>query len=389
MIIQNSIKEILANILPEIIQIRHDLHKIPELAYNEIKTSAYIAKVLQEYGYEVQQNVGKTGIVAILDSGLPGPTVALRADMDALPFQENNNLPYKSIHANVMHACGHDGHCATLLAVAYILQKIKHQLKGKIKLIFQPAEEGGKGSLAMINEGALTDVTAIFGYHNWPGLPTGIIGVKDGPILAGNGRFEISINGKIAHTSQPENAINPVIIGSIIINELEKYRIGLDNKQIIINVTHFSGGMPNGAMSDSGKIIGLYYVDSPQSIEEIQKQINFMCKQIADSSGAMVKVLFTGFLSPTINTPQETLLVLNAAKKLLPDKNIQILERCMIASEDFSEYLKMVPGCFFLVGAGEKHSPVHTPQFDFNDDIIANAALVLSQSAIDYIYSYS
>lgn len=384
MTIKNTIQELLVSIMPSIIEIRHDLHKIPELAYHEIKTAAYIARVLKDYGYEVIPNIGKTGIVAVLDTGSPGATIALRADMDALPFQENNHLSYKSQHNNVMHACGHDGHCATLLAVAFVLQKIKTQLKGKIKLIFQPAEEGGKGSLAMINDGVLSDVSAIFGYHNWPGLPAGVIGIKNGPILAGNGKFEISIQGKVAHTSQPENAINPVIIGSKIINELEEFRINLDKNQAVINITHFSGGLPSGAMSDNAKIIVLYYADSPETVEKIKQKINLISTKISHLYGAEVCIKFNEFLSATINSSQETLLVIQAAEKFLSTNEIEILKKCMIASEDFSEYLKIVNGCFFLVGAGLEHPPVHTPLFDFNDDILLTAATVLCQSVADY-----
>lgn len=381
----SDIKFFLENNMSNFIKIRHDLHQIPELAYQEIKTGAYIIKVLEDYGYEVIKNIGKTGFIAILDTHVPGETIALRADMDALPFQENNPLPYKSTHKNVMHACGHDGHCATLLAVAFVLQKIKKQLKGKIKFIFQPAEEGGKGSLAMINDGVLANVNAIFGYHNWPGLPVGVIGIKDGPILAGSGRFEIFIKGKTAHTSQPENAINPVILSSKIINELEKFRSTLDKTLGIINITHVNAGLDSGAMSDNGKIIGLYYVDSPETIEKIKQKVHLISEDVCSSYHASVNIQFSEFLSPTINTSKETLLVLNAAKKIVDNEKIEILEKCMIASEDFSEYLKSVNGCFFLVGAGLEHSPVHTPQFDFNDQIIFNAAAVLSQSVVDYL----
>ena len=178
----------------EFTSIRRHLHQIPELAYEEKETSAFVRQKLVEYGYEIQTVIAKTGVVALLDTGKPGKTIALRADMDALPIQEETGLPYQSKNKGKMHACGHDGHTTTLLAVAWLLQQIKSDLSGKIKLIFQPAEEGGKGSLAMINEGVLENpkVDAIFGYHNWPGLPEGMVALRSGTLLAGNGRFEIT-----------------------------------------------------------------------------------------------------------------------------------------------------------------------------------------------------
>lgn len=196
--VKDSIKEF----VPRAIAIRHELHQIPELKYEEFKTSAFISSILKSYGCEVTTGIAKTGLVTVIDSGKPGKTVALRADIDALPLKENTHLSYQSQHSDRMHACGHDGHTATLLLVAQVLQEIKDQFCGKVKLIFQPAEEGGKGSLAMINDGVLEDpkVDAIFGYHNWPGLALGKVGTRAGTILVATGRFEILIRGRVARS---------------------------------------------------------------------------------------------------------------------------------------------------------------------------------------------
>jgi len=188
--------------------------------------------------------MAKTGVVTIIDSGKPGDTVALRADIDALPIQETTNLPYQSQHSEKMHACGHDGHTATLLLVAYLLTNTKDEFCGRVKLIFQPAEEGGKGSLAMIMDGVLENPTvdAIFGYHNWPGLSLGKVGTRVGTILVATGRFELVVTGKIAHTSMPQNAINPVVIGAKIVTALENMQKTVSASGTIVNVVRFDSG---------------------------------------------------------------------------------------------------------------------------------------------------
>lgn len=381
-----NIDNLIKRNLPEAIEARHYLHQIPELKYEEFKTSAFIAEKLKSFGCDVSTGIGKTGIVALIDSGKPGKTVALRADMDALPIQEATNIYYRSVHEGRMHACGHDGHSATLLTVAWLLQQMKDQFIGKIKLIFQPAEEGGKGSLAMIQDGVLESpkVDAIFGYHNWPGLAEGKVGVRVGGILAGNGRIEITIHGKIAHTAMPQNAINPVTIGAKLITSLDSFRNKYNSNAAIINVTHFQGGNPSGAMSDQAKIIALYYVEDEALLSKIKSDVQVMSEQISKEYHAIIKSDFFEWHSPTINTPVETELLLNIAHSYLPSEDVIELNSCKMAAEDFSEYLKRVPGCFFLIGAGETAAPVHTTEFDFPDKIIPIAAKLLCLTAINF-----
>jgi hippurate hydrolase len=284
-----------------------------------------------------------------------------------------------------MHACGHDGHTATLILVAHILHKMREHFSGKVKLIFQPAEEGGKGSLAMISEGVLNNVDAIFGYHNWPGLAIGKVGTRTGAILAGAGRFEITLNGKIAHTSMPQHAVNPVTIGAKIITALENLHRVYSSKSAIINIIRFESGEIKGGMTDSAKIIGVYYVESDETLAVIKSEIEQHTQAIAEKYGATHALNFYEFHTPTINTKKEADLVLETARDILKAQDVIEFPTCMTAAEDFSEYLRIVPGCFFLVGAGENTPPVHTAHFDFPDNIIPVAALIMATTAINFL----
>lgn len=358
--------------MADAIKMRRYLHQIPELRYEEWKTSAFIAETLRSYGYEIQEGIGKTGIIALLDSGKPGSTIAFRADMDALPITESTGAAYQSQHPGVMHACGHDGHTATLLLVARVLQQVKSQLKGKIKLIFQPAEEGGKGAIAMIQGGVLESpkIDAIFGYHNWPGLPLNAFASRTGCILAGSGRFEINIHGKRAHLASPKEAINPVTIGAGLVQQIEALSIPM----AVINLLGFNSGDWKLGTSERAEIVGCYFVEGQEAYCQLKQHIEAIV-------GTYGSVAFHEFQLPTVNSCQETEMVFAAARKA-GLTNIQRLESCRMAAEDFSEYLKAVPGCYFLIGAGEKTASLHTSSYDFPDEILAAAAQVMLQIAM-------
>lgn len=365
-------KKLLAQFLDDAIALRRQLHRIPELKYEERQTSILIATTLRSYGYEVQEGIGKTGVVAVLDSGNPGKTIAFRADMDALPIEETTSVPYKSQHPGVMHACGHDGHTATLLLVARILQEVKSQLKGKIKFIFQPAEEGGKGSTAMIEAGVLKNppIDAIFGYHNWPRLPLKTLATRSGCILAGSGRFDITLHGKRAHLSNPYDAINPVIIGASLINDIKALSIN----RTVVNLLGFNSGDWKQGTSEQAEIIGCYFIEGNDNLNLLKKQL----QSIVEPHGT---VEFHEFQSPTVNTPKETELVFLAGRDA-EIQDIQRLEHCEMAAEDFSEYLKFVPGCYFLIGAGETAAALHTAAYDFPDEILSEAAALMVHIAL-------
>ncbi|MGE3954601.1 MAG: M20 family metallopeptidase [Parachlamydiales bacterium] len=339
------------------VRLRHRLHQIPELAYQEQQTAELIAESLREYGYQPQTGVGGTGVVALLESGNPGPCIAFRADMDGLPISEENDLSYRSEHKGQMHACGHDGHVATLLLVARLLQQHRKEISGSVKLIFQPAEEGGRGSTAMIEAGVLKNpsVEALFGFHSWPGLPLGVVGLRSGSILAGNGRIEWTAEAPPSHLAHvPEEG--PILRGSKRVVALAELARGLDRSRYTLSLYSVEGS------AQRMKVVGIYHYATERDLEELK--------------GMLPEMTFYPFHAPTVNTARETEQVMKRASR------VQLLEDCQMVGEDVSAYLQQVPGCFFLIGAGEEAALVHTPRFDFDDRIIPIAAELFCRLAL-------
>ncbi len=378
----------LQSLIPEIIKLRRKLHANPELAYQENNTAKVIADTLHKFGYAATTGIGVTGVSAILDSGKPGKTVALRADMDALPIQELTGLPYQSTIADKMHACGHDGHVATLLAVAGALHPLANQFKGKIKFIFQPAEEGRAGAAAMIKDGILENPTvdAIFGYHNMPDIPLGIIATRPGCLLASMDTFSIRIQGKGGHAAQPHKTIDPILIGAHIVQALQSIvsRFTAPTESIVLSITQFHGGNAFNIIPDEVELAGTLRTTSTETQKAVKLQINNIINGIAQSYLANINVDFIDYFLPTINHAKETQLVLDAATQLFGTHRGQKLEVPHMISEDFSYYLDKIPGCFFFVGTGGTVS-LHNSHFDFNDDIIPIAAEMLGNIAINYL----
>lgn len=286
-----------------------------------------------------------------------------------------------------MHACGHDGHTASLLLTAYVLQQIKHEFQGKVKLIFQPAEEGGKGSTILIEEGVLQNPTvdAIFAWHIWPGLSLNTIAAKPGTILAGNGRFEINITVHIAHMSMPNAAINPVTVGASLITAIDQLREKYRNYFAVINIIRFDCGEMKGGMTDTAKIIGVYFIENDDVLCKIKNDMQIEIDKAIRATQATIKATYYPFHTPTINTKIETELVLYTAHELFSIESVMTLPNILTASEDFSEYLLHVPGCFFLIGAGINSALVHTNKFDFPDEVSTTATLMMCCLAINYL----
>ncbi len=386
------IKLVLKELLPDIIEIRHQIHSNPELAFNEIATSALICETLKKFGYDVKTGYAKTGVSAVLDSGRPGKTVALRADFDALPIQEQSNLNYRSKNNGVMHACGHDGHTATLLAVAGSLIKCKEIFKGKIKFIFQPAEETGAGAAAMIKDGILENpkVDAIFGYHNTFRSELGELKTKFGCLMAGQDAFTITIKGKGGHAAHLENIIDPIYIGSTIVQALQSIvsRSTPSTECVVISVTQFHSGTTYNAMPDEAMLSGTIRTVTLQSQKKVKEHVESIAKNIATSLGGTATIVFDKHFPPTINHENETKFVFDIAKKILGDNKVECFVDPSMASEDFSHYLEKIPGCFFFMGNGN-NGAIHSATYQFNDDLIAISAEMMARIAVEYLNGVS
>lgn len=378
---------LIKQIFPYYQKIRQQIHADPELRYEEYKTAALVKTELEKMGLVVQTQIGKTGVVALLDSQKPGKTLALRADMDALPIHEATLLPYCSKTPGIMHACGHDGHTATLLAVAHVLCQMKNLLKGKIKFIFQPAEEGGAGAKAMIEDGVLENprVDAIFAYHNHPGSPVGMVLARSGCTLYGNYAFDIHINGKGGHAAQPETVINPIMIGAKIIHFLQTYSMELSKEQepSILAITQFNSGIARNVVPDTASINGTLRVPSFKVFDGIKEKLLNDIRSIAEDSYTKIDILFSQQCPPTISTAPETEFVLAHAKQLFGDDKVQIKSKPARASEDFSYFLQEVPGCYIFIGNGDS-AFCHNSKYDFNDKVMLTAIELLSTLAINY-----
>lgn len=364
----NPLKEAL-KIREEIIAWRRDFHMHPELGYEEERTSKIVEEHLREWGYKIKR-VG-TGIIA--DIGKEGKTVALRADIDALPVQEENDISYKSRIPGKMHACGHDAHTAMLLGAAKIIAKHKEKLPNKVRLIFQPAEEGGNGALKMIEGGGLEGVDAIFGLHVWMELPSGVVGIREGPFMAGVGRFDVEIEGKGGHGASPHETIDPVPIAAqailafqtIISRNLNPLESG------VVSVGTIKAGEAFNVIPERVYMNGTYRFFTQETKKLIEKRIEEVLKGIVLANNASYKLKIEEVAPPTINDPQMASLAKRVAQKL--GLKVDDVPKSM-GSEDFAFYLQKVPGAFIALGIKNEEKgiihPHHHPKFNVDEEVL-------------------
>ncbi len=379
------IKNRIASFENEMISWRHHFHENPELAYNEFNTSKKVVELLKEFGItEIEEGVGKTGVVATLENG-KGKTIGLRADMDALPiFEENKNKKYKSKCDGKMHACGHDGHTTMLLGAAKYLSETKN-FKGKVVLIFQPAEEGFAGAKAMIDDGLLEryPINEIYGMHNMPGLEAGVLAIESGPRLAAADNFIIDIIGKGAHGAMPSNSIDPIVCGASIIQNLQHIvsRNSDPKETLVITVASFNSGHANNVIPKSASLSGTirYYNDEIGVLAK--KRFFEVVNSTCDVFGAKVNIDFKKGYPATINYKEQSQFAYNSAKKIVGSK-ASSSQTPMMGSEDFSYFLKKVPGCFAWIGNGPSAS-LHNPKYDFNDSVLSIGSSFLASIAED------
>lgn len=370
----------------EAVALRRELHREPELAWHETGTAARIRAQLDRLGIEWRACAG-TGTVATLATGRPGRHIALRADIDALPIEEKSGVEWTSNRAGFMHACGHDGHTATLFAAAQWLKSMENELPGPVSLLFQPAEEGGHGAKRMIEDGALDGVDAIFGWHNWPAIPFGKAVCPDGAVMAGNGTFEIEVLGQGGHASQPDICRDPVLAGSAIVVALQHLISRRLSPQYatVLSVTSFEAPSALTVIPDRAVLRGSFRLGNAGTRGPLSELIEETATATAAAHGCGCEVRIQPRYDATVNHANEAAAYREAlASEFGPDVIETERPVPIMASEDFSYYLKEIPGAFALIGAGQGHGrdhPCHSAEYDFNDGLIDQVGRVYCRLA--------
>ena len=362
--------------------LRRDIHAHPELCFEEQRTSDVIAKALTDWGIPVHRGLGTTGVVGIVQNGTSKRAVGLRADIDALPVTERNQFAHASKHAGKMHACGHDGHTAMLLAAAKHLSR-QRNFDGTVYLVFQPAEEGGGGAREMIKEGLFEKfpMEAIFGAHNWPGMAVGQIGVRSGAIFASSNEFKITVRGKGAHAALPHMGIDPVPVACAVVQALQT--IVTRNKRpvetAVISVTMIHAGEATNVIAQSCELQGTVRTFSSETLDLVERRMQQVAEHTCRAYEAECDFEFARNYPPLINHVAETDFVRRTLADVIGAGNVLECEPTMTA-EDFSYFLQAKPGCYFLIGNGDgEHRTLghgmgpctlHNASYDFNDDLI-------------------
>ena len=362
--------------------VRRDIHAHPELCFEELRTSELVAKLLTDWGIEVHRGLGKTGVVGILKNGTGNKAIGLRADMDALPMQEFNQFEHASKHAGKMHACGHDGHVAMLLAAAQHLSKHKN-FNGTVYFIFQPAEEGGGGAREMIQDGLFEKfpMQAVYGMHNWPWLEVGKFAVSAGPVMASSNEFKITIHGKGSHAALPHNGIDPVPVACQMVQAFQTI-ITCNKKPVdagVISVTMIHTGEATNVVPDRCEMQGTVRTFTTEVLDMIEQRMRDIANHTCAAFGASCTFEFDRNYPPTTNHAAETEFVKQVMHSIVGENNVVVQEPTM-GAEDFSYMLQAKPGvyCFIgngdgvhrEIGHGEGPCTLHNPNYDFNDELI-------------------
>ena len=371
----------------KIIKIRRDIHKHPELSFQEFRTAKLVSDSLKKFGLEVDENIGKTGVVGILKGARPGKTIAFRADMDALPIQETSDLSYKSVNDGVMHACGHDAHTAILLVAAEILSKNIEQISGKIKFIFQPREEGFGGAKFMIDDGALEGVEEIYGLHVWNYQESGTIGLKSGPVMAAADKFEIIINGIGGHGAAPQGTVDCVVVSSYLIQSLQTIVSRNTNPidSTAITIGQINGGYNFNIIADKVILKGTARSYTEENRLMIKKRLQEIINGTESMFNAKIELIYEDGYPPVINDIATTKKLSRIANKIVGNKLIS--PYLSMGGEDFSYFAQKVPGCFFFLGTmpdgkDKTSTPHHCSHFDIDEDSMMIGTSVFVELAL-------
>jgi hippurate hydrolase len=371
------INELLPTLTPKIAALRRDIHAHPELAFHENRTAQKVAAYLEGLGLEVHRGIARTGVVAKLALGSSRRAIGLRADMDALPLSELNTFPHHSTHEGKMHACGHDGHTAMLLGAAEALSALRN-FDGTVYFIFQPAEEHEGGGRLMVEEGLFErfPMDMVFGLHNWPGMPAGSFGVIEGPVMAGADRFEIEITGRGGHAAMPHQAVDVVLAGSALVQAAQSLvsRSTDPLDAAVVSITRFQAGHADNVLPEVALLGGTVRSLNGELQEALEAGLRRICTGIEATYGVGIDLRYERGYPPTTNAPEPSFIAREVARHVAGETQVLTDLAPSMGAEDFAYLSRVVPGCYVWLGngPGEGGCMLHSPHYDFNDEIIAS-----------------
>jgi amidohydrolase len=386
----SKIKDLAETLAPRLIEIRRHIHAHPELSGQEYQTAAYVAGVLSSCGLRVEEAIGKTGVVGELTGlGTEQRILAIRTDMDALPIQEQTNLDFASRKPGIMHACGHDVHSTIGLGVAMILSQLKDVIPGNIRFLFQPAEEIAQGASWMIQDGAMRDVSAIFGVHVFPSIPARKVGIRYGALTAASDSIEIFIQGESGHGARPHEAIDAIWIAAQVLTTLQQAISRTQNplRPMVLTIGQISGGRAPNVIADQVRMAGTVRSLHPETHANLPEWIENIVANVCRSFGASYEMNYRRGVPSVQNDPKLTQILETASKEAWGNEAVEIIAEPSLGAEDFSLYLEHAPGSMFRLGVGyreKSNHPLHHPAFEIDESAIITGVVTLAYSACKY-----
>lgn len=382
------VRKIVREVYPQIRALRRDIHKHPEIAYEEVRTARKVSAHLKKLKVPHRTKVGKTGIVALIKGGRRGKCIALRADMDALVLEEKTRVPYRSVNPGRMHACGHDGHTANLVGVAHVLSRLREHIRGSVKLIFQPAEEGGAGARAMLADGVFLKPKpdVIYALHADAKSPVGSIAASPGPTAAAADFFTVTVRGKGCHAAHPHKGIDPIVISAAVIQALQTIssRRTHPADPVVVTLATIQGGSASNIIPDEVTMRGTIRTYDRGLRRRVPRQIRKLAEGVARAMGGSAEVHHTFNYPPVINDAEPCEFLRKLGIELLGRKNVHG-RRAEMGGEDFAFYLEEAPGVFFWLGVGKERGPLHASSFNFDDRALKTGILTMSMLALRWL----
>ncbi|OBQ03115.1 MAG: hydrolase [Anabaena sp. LE011-02] len=387
----NRLKDLTTNIAPRLVEIRRHIHAHPELSGQEYQTAAFVAGVLSANGLHVEEGIGKTGVIGELQGTQPSDRIlAIRTDMDALPIQERTSLEYASRIEGVMHACGHDIHTTVGLGTAMVLSQIAPELGGKVRFLFQPAEEIAQGANWMVQDGVMNNVAAILGLHVFPSIPAGSVGIRYGALTAAADNLEIIIIGESGHGARPHEAIDAIWIAAQVITSLQQAISRTQNplRPVVLSIGQINGGRAPNVIADKVQLLGTVRSLHPETRDKLPQWIENIVANVCNSFNAKYQVNYHQGVPSVQNDNALTQLLQSSAEEAWSNDRVQILPEPSLGAEDFSVYLEHAPGSMFRLGVGYEermiNHPLHHPQFEVDESAIITGVVTLAYAAYKY-----